>query len=326
MAMAGADDMTGPVDDILQPFQIEGCAVRGRLARLGPLADEVLGKHAYPAPVSILLGQCMALTAVLAGALKFDGIFTLQMAGDGPVRTLVTDMTSEGNLRAYAGFDEARVAEIAARPEALAAPVPNLFGKGHLAFTVDQGINTDRYQAITALEGETVSEMAGHFFRQSEQIDASFHVAAERRGLNGHGAWRSAALMIQRVPLEGGRDRSTPTAMGTSLEDSVEAWNRARILAASVTDDELTDPDLMPDRLLYRLFHEDGVRVFAPQPLAAGCRCSRERVERTLRSLTREGLEEFKVDGEVIVTCEFCTSEYRYDEPALEALFLEGRA
>jgi molecular chaperone Hsp33 len=168
--------------------------------------------------------------------------------------------------------------------------------------------------------------MAGHFFRQSEQIDASFHVAAERRGLNGHGAWRSAALMIQRVPLEGGRDRSTPTAMGTSLEDSVEAWNRARILAASVTDDELTDPDLMPDRLLYRLFHEDGVRVFAPQPLAAGCRCSRERVERTLRSLTREGLEEFKVDGEVIVTCEFCTSEYRYDEPALEALFLEGRA
>ncbi|MBT6119092.1 MAG: molecular chaperone Hsp33 [Rhodospirillaceae bacterium] len=326
MAVAGPDGLDAPVDDVLQPFQIEGCAVRGRLARLGPLADEVLGKHGYPAPVSALVGECLALTAVLAGALKFEGIFTLQMVGDGPLRTLVTDMTSEGNLRAYAGFDEARVAELAEAPDALAAPVSALFGKGHLAFTVDQGPETERYQAITALEGATVSEMAGHFFRQSEQIDASFYIAAERRGLNGHGAWRAAALMIQRVPLEGGRDRSAPQSMATPGEDSVEVWNRARILAASVTDDELTDPALMPDRLLYRLFHEDGVRVYPPQALAARCRCSRERVERTLRGLTREGLEEFKVGGEVVMKCEFCTAEYRYDEPALAMLFSEDQA
>lgn len=326
MASMGPDRADAPVDDVLQPFQIEGCAVRGRLARLGPLADKVLTNHGYPAPVSALLAECLALAAVLAGALKFDGIFTLQVSADGPVRTLVADMTSGGDLRAYAGFDGERVAAVNGSAGAIASPVPALLGKGHLAFTVDQGPDTERYQAITALEGGTVSEMAEHFFRQSEQIDASFHIASERHGLNGHAIWRSAALMLQRMPLEGGRDRSTPEAVAGSEEDSFERWNRARILAASVTDGELTDPDLVPNRLLYRLFHEDGVRVFAPQALAASCRCSRERVERTLRGLTLDGLEEFKVDGEVVVKCEFCTAEYRYDERALAELFADGRA
>ena len=309
-------------DDLIQPFQIEGCGVRGRLARLGPLANEVLGRQDYPAPVAALLGETLALAAVLAGALKYDGIFTFQAAGDGPVKMIVADMTSAGAMRGYVGYDDERLARALHEAELnggrLDDPVPRLLGKGHLAFTVDQGQETERYQGIVELVGETLAEATEHYFRHSEQIDAGISVAVGRTGANGHAAWRAAALMIQRLPEA---DTQAETGWAATGGDAAERWRRAHVLMGSVRADELTDPGLTPDRLLYRLFHEEGVRVYRPHPLHAGCRCSRERVEATLRGMSRDTVEELKVDGIITVTCQFCNESYVLDELALEAVY-----
>ncbi len=325
MSVAAPGDGTGAAlveDDLIQPFQIEGCGVRGRLARLGPLADEVLGRQDYPAPVAALLGETLALAAVLAGALKYEGIFTLQAVGDGPVKMIVADMTSEGAMRGYAGYDEERLARaldgVAPGGGRFEDPVPRLLGKGHLAFTVDQGQETERYQGIVELEGETLADATEHYFRHSEQIDAGISVAAARAGANGHAAWRAAALMIQRLPEA---DATAEAGWAAPEGDAAERWHRAHILMDSVRAEELVDPELTPDRLLYRLFHEEGVRVYRPHPLHAGCRCSRERVETTLRRMSRDSVEELTVDGIVTVTCQFCNESYVLDRTELEALY-----
>ncbi|MHA1113259.1 MAG: Hsp33 family molecular chaperone [Alphaproteobacteria bacterium] len=313
---------TGPrrdADDLLQPFQIEARALRGRLLRQGPLVDEILGRHAYPVPVATLLGEALVLAALLGGALKFDGVFTLQTKGDGPVSLLVADMTSDGAMRGYAQFDGARLAALESDDVSLGGPegssVPRLLGGGHLAFTVDQGTDTERYQGIVALEGGTLAECAHHYFRQSEQIDAAIRVAVGQSEEDG--SWRSGGLMLQRMPIgdePGAFPEETP-------EEAEEGWRRALALMGSITDPELLAPDLTPDRLLYRIFHEDGVRVFQPQSLFAGCRCSRERVETTLGGLGADALAEYTLaDGSITVTCEFCNSAYRLDSAALARL------
>ena len=302
-------------DDLLQPFQIEAQALRGRLLRQGPLLDEVLGRHAYPLPVATLLGESLVLAALLGGALKYDGVFTLQAKGDGPVSMLVADMTSAGAMRGYAQFDAARLPASDSIDNAYVGPeggsVPRLLGAGHLAFTVDQGPDTERYQGIVALEGATLADCAHHYFRQSEQIDAAIRVAVGRS--ESDGAWRAGGLMLQRMP-----DGGSPDGFA---DDAEEGWRRALALMGSVTDAELLAADLAPDRLLFRLFHEDGVRVFTPHALAAGCRCSRERVETTLAGLGADAVAEYALaDGSIAVTCEFCNTEYRLDAAALARL------
>lgn len=311
-----------PPDDLIQPFQIEGRAVRGRLVRLGRLVDEVLEPHDYPEPVATLLAEMVALAAVLSAALKYEGVFTLQTKGDGPVRLMVADVTSAGDVRGYAQFDAERLAALSAKPTAASAPVPRLLGAGHLAFTVDQGTHTERYQGIVELTGPTLVECVHHYFRQSEQLQAGIKLAVGREEQDhggqddddGAAGWRAGALMLQRMPPDSG----APAAV---LEESEEDWRRAMTLMASCSAAELLDPALAPNDLLYRLFHEDGVRVFAPGSLRAACRCSRERVERVLRSMPRSEIEELKVDGAVVVTCEFCSSTYRLSDADLDRLY-----
>src|SRR5271155_1922590 len=179
--------MTAPViamDDLILPFQIEAPGLRGRIARLGPLADEILHRHAYPAPVA------RVLAALLAGALKYEGVFTLQASGKGPVRLMVADVSSGGTLRGYAQFEEARL------PAAADARLLHLVGPGHLAFTVDQGDFTDRYQGIVELAGASLTDCVHHYFRQSEQLECALRVAVSESG----GRWRTGALMLQRLP------------------------------------------------------------------------------------------------------------------------------
>src|SRR5579863_5532519 len=159
-------------DDLVQPFQIDPFGLRGRLVRLGPLLDEILTRHAYPEPVAVILGEAIVLAAALAGALKYEGVFTLQTKGDGPIRLIVADVTSAGAVRGYAQFDTDAVA--AAGP---GARVPRLLGAGYLAFTVDQGEHTARYQGIVELEGASLAECTHHYFRQSEQVEAGLKVA-----------------------------------------------------------------------------------------------------------------------------------------------------
>ena len=291
-------------DDLVQPFRIDPFALRGRLVRLGPAIDRILSQHAYPEPVAAMLGEAITLAVVLAGALKYDGIFTLQTKGDGPIRLMVADVSTEGALRGYAQYDAEK---LAAALSAQTPSVPRLLGAGYIAFTVDQGEETDRYQGIVELSGASLADCAQHYFRQSEQLQAGIKLAVGRSGPGG--SWRAGGLMLQRVPPEGGYH--------VIADDVEDGWRRAMVLMSSATAGELTDPDLTPHRLLFRLFHEDGVRVFDTHPLEARCRCSRERVEGILPLFSAEELDEMRREGATTVTCEFCNTRYVFDEADL---------
>ncbi len=308
---------TLPSNDFVQPFQIEGHGVRGRMVRLDGVASEIIAKHAYPEPVAHLLTEMMALATILAATLKYEGVFTLQAKGNGAVRVLVADVTSAGHVRGYAQFDKEAVAAI----PAASANLMRLTGGGYLAFTVDQGEHAERYQGIVELEGVSLVECIHHYFQQSEQLQAAFKLAIEHHD----GGWRAGAIMLQRLPSQGGHqpgwtpDGSTPHDWqgGESLadidgDDAEDAWRRAVVLMASAQDKELLGPETGINDLLYRLFHEDGVRVFTGHDLKAQCRCSHQRVENVLRSLGDAELDDLAVDGTLVVTCEFCNSEYRF--------------
>ncbi|MDB5406416.1 MAG: Hsp33 family molecular chaperone [Rhodospirillales bacterium] len=298
-------------DDLVQPFQIESSALRGRLVRLGSAVDTILTQHDYPEPVAIMLGEAITLAAILAGALKYEGVFTLQTKGDGPLHLLVADVTSAGALRGYAQFDRDKLDRLIAESGAAAlhGSVPKLLGAGYIAFTVDQGEHTERYQGIVELQGGRLADCAHHYFRQSEQIQAGIKLAVGRDPVAG--TWRAGGLMLQRLPTESGRH------FIDELEE--DRWRRAMVLMSSSTVGELLDPCLAPNDLLFRLFHEDGVRVYDAHDLAARCRCSRERIERVLRSLPEEDRTDLAVDGEVRVTCEFCNAQHVFSPEEVAA-------
>lgn len=290
----------GLVDDIVQPFVLDGAGFHGRLVRLGPALDTIMRRHAYGPAVGAVLAESLALTGALAAALKFDGVFTLQLSGDGPVKFLVSDVTSAGDLRGYAGLREDTDLPAAVGD----APVPRLFGKGYLAFTVDQGVHTDRYQGIVDLIGGRLQDCVHHYFRQSDQFSAVVKLHGRRLA---DGSWRAGAIMLQRSP---------ETEDPNKRDATEEAWREALILLGSCTDDELVDPGLSAHQILFRLFHEDGVRVFETRPLQFACRCSDAKVERVLRALPEADLDDLVIDGRVTVTCEFCneTRAYRPEE------------
>ena len=308
--------------DALLPFRLERANLRGRAVRLGPAIDAILTRHDYPPPVADLLGEALALAAVLAGTLKYDGVFTLQAKGDRPVGMLVCDVTSDGDLRGFAEVDKAAYAALG--PSAPDGPVPRFLGAGHLAFTVDQGPDMERYQGIVDLAGATLTECAQHYFRQSEQIETLLRLGVGRP--DGAG-WQASALMIQRVPMTGGfGGRAQADDTGHADEERREDdWRRLAMLLGTVRNAEALAPDVDPSRLLFRLFHEDGVRIFEPQELRDRCRCSDERAESALRMLDAEDLEAMTIDGIVTVACQFCSRVRRYDEAALAAV-RAGRA
>jgi molecular chaperone Hsp33 len=292
-----------PEDDLILPFQAEHAEVAGRLVKLGPVVDTILSRHDYPEPVSKLLGQAVALTAILGAALKFEGKFILQATTDGPVDLLVADYQVPGALRGYARFSAERLA-------ALPADAP-LLGEGHLAMTIDRGPDTERYQGVVPLEGGSLADAADTYFRQSEQLPTFIKLAVARHYRAGQGerpwTWRAGGLLVQKLTREGGRRATRESAF------AAEDWTRAKALAETVEDHELLDPMLPPDRLLYRLFHEEKVRAYRAVPLTSYCSCSKARVEELLRRFSAEDLAEMVVDGQVSVTCEFCNRSYRFD-------------
>ncbi|MGH6735126.1 MAG: Hsp33 family molecular chaperone [Methyloceanibacter sp.] len=295
--------LTIPADDLILPFQAEHADVLGRLVKLGPTVDTILSRHAYPEPVSRLLGEAVALTALLGASLKTEGKFILQAATDGQVDLLVADYQVPGALRGYARFSADRLAEVARDDDA------SLLGEGHLAMTIDRGSETERYQGVVPLEGESLTEAADTYFRQSEQLPTFIRLAVARHyraGESGEGTWtwRAGGLLVQKLTREGGV---------SSAKDFEEDWTRAKSLAETVEDHELLDPMLTPDRLLYRLFHEEQVRVYRAIPLETYCSCSRDRVEELLRRFSPEDLADMVVDGAVWVTCEFCNRRYHFD-------------
>ena len=314
-AVSGGPGSAG-ADHVL-PFQLDTLGVRDRLVRLGPALDSIIERHGYPLAVARPLAEAMVLCATLATSLKYDGIFTLQITGDGPIRLLVTDLTTDGALRGYAQFDSWKLAiALAGRKDAPEGYVPKLFGRGRLAFTVDQGQHTERYQGVVPLEGATLTDCAHTYFRQSEQLPTGIKISARREEKDGAGHWHAAALMVQQMPeFDAGR-------IEVDREQREEDFRKAVILMASATDREMLDPGLAGETLIYRLFHEDKPRRFEPRPFMARCRCSRERIDRVLRSLKREELADLRdTRGLVSVKCEFCSTEYNYDESDLDRIY-----
>jgi molecular chaperone Hsp33 len=300
----GRIELNIPADDLILPFQAEQADVSGRLVKLGPVVDTILSRHDYPEAVSQLLGEAVALTALLGAALKFEGKFILQASTDGPVDLLVADYQVPGGLRGYARFSPEQAATL--------PPDGRLLGEGHLAMTIDRGLDTERYQGAVPLEGDSLTEAADTYFRQSEQLPTFIRLAVARHYRPGQlggrpWTWRAGGLLVQKLTREGGRGPAREAAFAE------EDWTRARTLAETVEDHELLDPLLPPDRLLYRLFHEEQVRAFRAVPLESYCSCSRGRVEELLKRFSAEDLADMVVDGEVWVTCEFCNSRYHFD-------------
>src|SRR6201988_1143340 len=303
-----------PVDDTVLPFEVNALDLRGRLTRLGPALDDILTKHDYPAPVGKLLGEAIVLTTLLGTSLKFEGRFILQTRTDGPVSFLVVDFKSPDRLGAYARFDAKRLKDGQTSGE--------LLGKGHLAMTIEQGADMSRYQGLVALEGGNLEDAAHEYFLRSEQIPTRVRLAVGEEFRGGDGPrhrWRGGGMLMQFLPKAPERARQPDLHPGDAPEGVVahlmaedDAWVEGQSLISTVEDVELIDPDLSGERLLSRLFHERGVRVFAPLPLRAKCSCSREAVSAMLASFAPNDRADMVKDGKVVVTCEFCSSVYEF--------------
>jgi molecular chaperone Hsp33 len=295
-----------PVPDLVVPrgiqaFHLTGRPVRGRLVRLGPLADALITRHENPPIVAALAGEALALVAALATALKFKGSFSLQAQGDGPVSLLLADCTDAGALRGYARADKAKLAALLAENPSPGADA--LLGKGYLAFTCDQGPDMDRYQGIVAIQGATLAEMTEHYFATSEQLAASVVLAS---GPTPAG-WRAAALVIERIAGEGG------VAPGLDAAAQEDAWATAQALIGTLRPAELLDDTLPAERLLHRLFHAEGLVLDRARALSYGCRCSRARLAGVLSGFPEEDLDHMAEEGTITVTCEFCNVAFRFD-------------
>ena len=293
-------------DDLVAAFQIEGQPVRGRLVRLGAAVDDVINRHDYPEAVANLLGEACALAALVGASLKFEGRLILQAQGDGPVAYVVADYDTTGALRGYCRYDASRVAEASngfARPGA-----KTLLGEGVFIMTIDQGPTSERYQGVTPIEGETLALSAEHYFAQSEQTPTKVRLAVGQVQTTGAPTWRAGGLILQNIAGDETRG---------STED---AWETAQAYIATLGEDELIDPTITPERLLYRLFHETGVRMFEPKPLRAFCRCSQHRIEGVLKSFpAAERAEMIEPDGVIRVTCEYCSRTYDIEPAAVGA-------
>jgi len=316
-------------DDTVLPFQVESLGVRGRVVRLGPLLDDVLARHAYPKPVAKLLAEAMVLACLLGAALKTSGRFILQTKGDGPVDTLVVDFEAPDKVRACARFDADAVAQ---RIAAGRTAIYDLLGAGHLAMTIDQGAHMQRYQGLVALGPFSLESSAHHYFFQSEQIPTVVRVSVaesvEAAGGGFRSPWRAAGFLVQFLPESPERRRMADLPPGDAPSDFVapvhrddDAWVTARTLAETLTPEELLDPGLSPEHLLYRLYHEQGVTVFDPAALTQFCRCSQSRITDMLRRFTPEERAVMREDGGgITVSCEFCSRRYVFTAEAVDGM------
>jgi molecular chaperone Hsp33 len=271
---------------------------RGRAARIGPSLNAILSAHAYPQPIERMLAEALVLTALLGSLLKDPGgQLTLQAQTQGGVIDLLVCDYKGGELRGYVRHDPVKLADAAHAPT-----LKTLFGEGYLAITFDQPATDERYQGIVPLEGESLGAAAQSYFTQSEQIPSIVRLAADK----GEGGWVAGGILFQHLPEgEEGRER-----LHTRLDHP--DWDHVAVLAGSVRADELVDPALALDALVWRLFHEEAeVRVLAGAPLTRGCRCDPDYVRSVIARFPEEEREEMKDETGVIrVNCEFCSTSF----------------
>ncbi len=294
------------------PFLIHGTDMSGRFVQLNQVAQDVATRRAFPMPVQGLIAEATALAGGLHALLKFQGKLIIQVRGKGPVSMVVTHAEVNGGLRATATVDTNRLQAYGKHPSFCA-----LLGEGHVAFTLDRGADFERTQGIVTLQRAGLAASLQHYFDQSDQVDLKVFSAARFRETG----WVAGALLLQRLPLLGGDGAADSTASGSRYgvregvhldqEDTARRmWETALALFGTVTEEELTDPNLSGQRLLYRLFHEQGVRVGEPQALHRTCACDKKRFLVALRSLPQTDLDEVFAEGDASSTCEFCGTTF----------------
>ena len=288
-------------------FHIDNGAFRGRLVRMNEVINTILNKHKYPLPVSAVLAEAIVLAAMLASNLKYKGLFTLQTQSNGPVSLIVVDVTSEGKIRAYARFDEQRLthSQQLRKTDGQIEPAPHLMGEGHLAFTVDQGPDTELYQGVVDLQGKTMSELALRYFKQSEQIDTWLQLYLKAPEGDSQ-SWQAAGLMLQKLPEIGGKIQEG--------DDLNAQWEEAKVFAESLRKDEIFDAELSSAELLHRLFHANNLVISKSIDYSFGCRCSREKLLNTLSGFSPEEIESMVEKNKITAECSFCSEKYSFDK------------
>lgn len=296
-------------DNFYQSFELQTSNLRGRIVKLGGVLQDILGAHNYPLPIAHLVGEMLTLTSLLSSMLKYEGIFTLQAQGDGPLKMLVSDISAGKIVRACASFDSERFDRARQQIAALKTVenehnnLAQYLGKGYMAFTVDQKNATDRYQGIVELKGASLVDCVQHYFSQSEQIGTGIRMSVGMRD----GVWRAGGIMLQHLPED---NKNSQAGFGNVEEDE---WRKAMIILGTCTDDELLDVQSSAEELLFKLFHEDGIVVYEKHHLEKGCRCDRDRVNSILLTMGTDDIEFMTVDGQIVMTCEFCSTSYSFD-------------
>jgi molecular chaperone Hsp33 len=290
-------------------FNLDNNEFRGRFVRLDNIMTEVFKRCSYPDNVGMAVAETASLGVMLADLMKYTGLFTLQIYGDGPISALICDVTSECKVRACAKYDEEKMkkAQVLRKTEGELEAAPFWLGKGNLVFTVDQGENTTPYQGIVDLQGKTLEACALRYFQYSEQIDTHLRLFVFKDG----NVWRSAGILIQKMPTNGGINQ-TDTA-----ENNAEIWNENKILLDSLTKDEMFDKNLTAEDILFRLFHEHNVRINKTKEYYFGCRCNRDKLLATLASMQESEIDAMTENGKITATCGFCGQVYTFDKSEL---------
>lgn len=309
-------DALGGRDDSITGFQLDALPVRGRIVRLGPVIDEILSAHDYPASVAALVGEAVLIALLIGDSMKFEGRLIIQASGGntnpggiegkGAVSFVVADYTPSEGVRGFAKFDAGRVAELekahGSRPGAKA-----LLGEGHFAMTIDQGADMAPYQGVVSLDGPSLAACAEHYFWQSEQLATRIKLAIGEHFVGDETrVWRAGGAMIQRLA---GDDVRTS-------EDT--EFDHVRALFDTTEDAELLDPGVTAGRLLYRLFHEDGVRLQSDRAVTKRCTCEAERLKRILASFPAEDRDYMTKDGRIVMTCEYCNKDWKFAPEEVE--------
>jgi len=298
-------DPLGEGDDFVASFQIEDTSVRGRIARLGDgVLDPILKRHDYPRWAAHLLGEAVTLAVLVSASLKFDGKVLVQAQGEGPVPLMVAEARSDGGVRGYLRIDKEKWENLDRINKGQRPHIPQAIGRGVMAMLL-QPNDPDQspWQSLVPIEGATLADCAQTWFTQSEQIPTRVRMAvAEISEPGGTKRWRAGGALIQQVAGDAARGATD------------EPWDNARSLFDTVTDLELADPDLSSGRLLFRLFHEDGVRLETPRTLVDACTCSEEKLLATLRQMPRDEIMQLaEADGAITADCQFCGRLYRFE-------------
>ncbi len=312
-------------DDTVLPFQLDRSNIRGRVARLDGVLDNVLSQHDYPPLIESLVAEMAVLTALIGQSVKLRWKLSLQVRGDGPARLIATDYygpTAEGEparIRAWASYN-ADTLDHAANPF-------SQIGKGYFAILIDQGEGMTPYQGITPIAGGSLSSCAETYFAQSEQLPTRFSLSFGRSQMPGRPEhWRAGGVMLQHLPKasqfvasQGGSGEGGLLGAADILdEDEGENWNRANLLLDTVETLELIGPTVQPTDLLVRLFHEEEPRVYDPQAVKFGCSCSDDKVRQSLSIYSAKDIRYMTTDtGIVTADCQFCGAHYEFDPKTL---------